>query len=85
MMMIGFLVISSIQIAGKLCDSIVGGKSNAAFQQSVKALVVGAVKLAMTGGCKALVGLFPNSKLVAKINDKNDAWQKHTGALKGGD
>lgn len=85
MMMIGFLVVSTIQIAGKLCDSIVGGKSNSAFQQSVKALVVGAVKLAMTGGCKALVGLFPNSKLAAKINDKNDAWQKHTGALKGGD
>lgn len=52
MMMIAFLVVSSIQIAGKLCDSIVGGKSNPAFQQSAKALIIGAAKWVLSGGLK---------------------------------
>lgn len=57
-MMIGFLVISSIKIAGKLCDSLVGGAgaSNPAFQKDAKALIVGSIKFALSFGT-ALVGM----------------------------
>lgn len=48
MMMIAFLVISSVNIAGKLCNKLVGGKSNSAFQKDAKALIVGAFKWGAT-------------------------------------
>ena len=51
-MMICFLVFSSVKIAGSLCDSLVGGKSNAAFQQTAKALIVGAFTWLMSAGLK---------------------------------
>ena len=59
MMMVGFVVISSIQIAGKLCDGIVGGSSNAAFQKSAKALIVGAFKWVTSGGIRIFASLLP--------------------------
>jgi len=60
-MMVGFLVISSIKIAGKLCDSIVGGSSNSEFQKSAKALIVGAIKFVASGGAKIATSLMPNT------------------------
>ena len=60
-MMIGFLVISSVKIAGKLCDSFVGGKSNSEFQKDAKALIVGSIKFVASGGLKLLSMFVPNS------------------------
>ena len=56
-MMIGFLVISSVKIAGQLCDKLVGGKSNSEFQKDAKALIVGAMKFVASGGLK-IAGMF---------------------------
>ena len=69
MMMIGFLVISSLNIAGKLCDGIVGGKSNSKFQQDAKALIVGALKWALSGGAK-IASIFIPSSLREGFNNK---------------
>ena len=55
------MVISSIKIAGKLCDSLVGGKSNAAFQKDAKALIVGAVKWGLTFGVQVASFFVPKS------------------------
>ena len=60
-MMIGFLVISSVKIAGKLCDSLVGGKSNSEFQKDAKALIVGAMKFVASCGAKLFAMALPNS------------------------
>ena len=68
MMMIAFLVMSSIKIAGKLCDSLVGGKSNPAFQKDAKAIIVGAMKAGLTLGVK--VAGFALPKPVANWLDK---------------
>lgn len=60
-MMIGFLVISSVKIAGQLCDKLVGGKSNSEFQKDAKALIVGAMKFVASGGLKLASMVLPNS------------------------
>ena len=61
MMMIAFLVISSLQIAGKLCDSFVGGKSNSDFQKDAKALIIGAAKWIGSLGLKFASVFVPSS------------------------
>lgn len=68
MMMIAFLVISSIKIAGQLCDKIVGGKSNPAFQKDAKALIVGALKAGLSLGTKMATFVLPKS--VGNVLDK---------------
>ncbi|MBQ8464530.1 MAG: hypothetical protein IJ545_00810 [Alphaproteobacteria bacterium] len=61
MMMIAFLVVSSVKIAGKLCDSFIGGKSNAEFQKDAKALIVGALKWGATLGMQVVSFFVPKS------------------------
>ena len=51
-MMICFLVFSSVKIAGSLCDTLVGGKSNSEFQKTAKALIVGAFTWLASAGLK---------------------------------
>lgn len=79
-MMIGFMVISSIKIAGQLCDKLVGGNSNSEFQKSAKALIVGAVKFIASSGMKIASMLIPSSlrngvmnKVEKLLNLKNKA------------
>lgn len=82
MMMIAFLVISSVQIAGKLCDSIVGGSSNATFQKSAKALIVGAAKWVGSLGMKLVSSVVPTKAFEGinnKINKVMGAVNKFTG------
>ena len=54
MIMIAFLVISSLKIAGQLCDKFVGGKSSASFQKDVKAVVAGVTKGVLSIGTRFL-------------------------------
>ena len=81
-LMIGFLVFSSVKIAGQLCDSLVGGKSNSEFQQSAKALIVGAFKWIGSMGLKvASIALPKNAKewLDNKMNKALSVAKKVTG------
>ena len=73
MMMIAFLVISSIKIAGKLCDSLVGGKSNSAFQKDAKAIIVGALKWGVTFGMQVASFFVPKSVSEGIQNKLNKA------------
>ena len=52
MLLIAFLAISSIKIAGTLCNKFVGGSSNSAFQKEAKALIVGAAKWLVSFGTR---------------------------------
>ena len=80
MMLIAFLVISSIKIAGKLCSSLVGGGdvSNSQFQKSAKALIVGAAKWVFSFGTRIVSVAMPkslkdtvNRKMEGMMNLKN--------------
>lgn len=80
MMMIAFLVISSVSIAGKLCDKFIGGSSNAQFQKSAKALIVGAAKWIISLGTKIVTVAMPKKaqnfvgdKMEKYLNIKNKA------------
>lgn len=71
-LMIGFLVKSSLKIAGALCNKIVGGQSNPEFQKEAKALIMGTVKFVASLGF-AVVGLVmpkPVKNVLKKVSDK---------------
>ncbi len=79
-MMIAFMVVSSIKIAGQLCDQIVGGKSNSEFQKDAKALIVGAGKWIISFGTRIVSTVLPrkakdyvNNKMESLLNLKNKA------------
>ncbi len=71
-LMIGFLVISSIKIAGKLCDSLVGGKSNPQFQKDAKALIMGSIKFVASLGTSMIGMVMPKGvqNVLKKVTDK---------------
>lgn len=80
MMLIAFLVISSIKIAGTLCSSLVGGGNvaNSQFQKSAKALIVGAAKWVLSFGTRIVSVAMPkslkdtvNRKMEGVMNLKN--------------
>ena len=71
-MMIAFMVVSSIKIAGKLCDQIVGGKSNSEFQKDAKALIVGAGKWILSFGVR-IVSMFMPKKMKDLVNNKMES------------
>ena len=79
-MMIAFMVVSSIKIAGQLCDQIIGGKSNSEFQKDAKALIVGAGKWITSFGVRIATMFMPkkmknfvNNKMESALNLKNKA------------
>lgn len=59
MLMVCFMVISSVKVAGQLTDKLIGGSSNSEFQKSAKAIIGGAVEIAKTGGMAILARLMP--------------------------
>lgn len=78
MLLIAFLVMSSIKIAGTLCDSFVGGSSNSEFQKDAKALIVGAAKWILSCGTRIVSFITPrsvkdtiNRKMESLMNIKN--------------
>lgn len=71
MMMIGFMLISSLNIAGKLCDSFIGGNSNSNFQKTAKALIIGTVFGIISFGLRIAFCWSPTArKLVDKAVNK---------------
>ena len=71
LMMICFLMWSSVSIAGKLCDKFVGGSSNSKFQKDAKALIVGAVTWIVSLGVKIVTLPFPGvGQAISKATDK---------------
>lgn len=59
MLMVCFMVISSVKVAGQLTDKLIGGSSNSEFQKSAKAIIGGAVEIARTGGMAIAARLMP--------------------------
>jgi len=77
-LMIGFMVMSSIKIAAKLCGTFVGGDSNSKFQASAKALIVGTVKAVASGGSSVVTKLAPQG-LKNKVEDLKNMKNKASG------
>lgn len=45
LLMIGFLIASSVQLAQQVTDSLVGGSSKGSFNAKAKAVIIGAAKV----------------------------------------
>lgn len=55
LLMIGFLIVSSVDLAKQVTDSLVGGNSGGSFNEKAKSVIVGGAKL--TGSFVAWLGL----------------------------
>lgn len=77
LLMIVFLLFTSISISGKMCDTFVGGNSSSKFQKSAKAIIIGAITWCCLAGVKLLP---PKAKkyLEDKINKYSDKAKEQT-------
>jgi len=73
LLMIGFLIASSVKLAQEVTDSLVGGSSKGSFNQKAKAVIVGVAKilgsLATFGAVGALSKFAAGRKLISKVQN----------------
>ena len=75
LMMIAFLIASSVELAQQVCDALVGGSSKGQFNQIAKSVIVGTAlfvgSLFTAGGAKVVSAVIPD-KIKGKVNNFKD-------------